>query len=73
MAKKTEMNFEDKMNKLKDIVAELEKENVDLDKSINLYKEGLDLTKSLKEELGKVVFRYTKHHPIIVPVILELK
>lgn len=53
MAKKTEMNFEDKMNKLKDIVAELEKENVDLDKSINLYKEGLELTKSLKEELGK--------------------
>lgn len=53
MAKKTEMNFEDKMNKLQEIVDELEKENVDLDKSISLYKEGLELTKSLKDELNK--------------------
>lgn len=53
MAKKTEMNFEEKMNKLQEIVGELEKENIDLDKSISLYKEGLELTKSLKDELSK--------------------
>lgn len=53
MAKKTEMNFEEKMNKLQGIVGELEKENIDLDKSISLYKEGLELTKSLKDELSK--------------------
>lgn len=53
MAKKAEMNFEEKMNKLQEIVGELEKENIDLDKSISLYKEGLELTKSLKDELSK--------------------
>lgn len=53
MARKTEMNFEEKMNKLQEIVGELEKENIDLDKSISLYKEGLELTKSLKDELSK--------------------
>ena len=53
MGKKTEMNFEEKMNKLQEIVGELEKENIDLDKSISLYKEGLELTKSLKDELSK--------------------
>lgn len=51
MTKKNDMNFEEKMNKLQKIVSELEKENVDLDKSIALYKEGLELTKSLKDEL----------------------
>ena len=53
MGKKTELNFEEKMNKLQEIVGELEKENIDLDKSISLYKEGLELTKSLKDELSK--------------------
>ena len=53
MAKKTEMNFEDKMSRLQEIVDELEKENVDLDKSIFLYKEGLELSKTLKDELSK--------------------
>ena len=53
MAKKSEMNFEDKMSKLQEIVDELEKEDVNLDKSISLYKEGLELTKSLKDELNK--------------------
>lgn len=52
MAKKTEMNFEDKMSRLQEIVDELEKENVDLDKSISLYKEGLELSKTLKDELS---------------------
>ena len=53
MTKKTEMNFEDKMSRLQEIVDELEKENVDLDKSISLYKEGLELSKTLKDELSK--------------------
>lgn len=53
MSKKTEMNFEDKMSRLQEIVDELEKENVDLDKSISLYKEGLELSKTLKDELSK--------------------
>lgn len=53
MAKKTELKFEDKMNKLQDIVSKLEKDNVDLDASLDLYKEGLLLSKQLKDELTK--------------------
>ena len=52
MAKK-EMNFEDKMNRLQEIVAKLEKDNTDLDASLDLYQEGLKLSKSLKDELNK--------------------
>lgn len=53
MAKKSEMKFEDKMNKLQDIVSKLEKDNVDLDASLDLYQEGLNLSKDLKDELTK--------------------
>ena len=51
MAKKNENSFENKMNRLKEIVSLLEKEDINLDESINLYKEGLDLSKELKSEL----------------------
>lgn len=50
MAKDT---FENQMKKLEDIVDKLEKDDIDLDKSIDLYEEGLKLSKSLKEELSK--------------------
>ena len=46
-------NFEDKMNRLKDIVDSLEKEDIDLDASISMYEEGLKITKDLKDELKK--------------------
>lgn len=51
MAKKSELKFEDKINRLESIVSELEKDNVNLDKSLDLYKEGLSLSKELKIEL----------------------
>lgn len=53
MAKKSELKFEDKMNKLQDIVSKLEKDDVDLDASLDLYQEGLKLSKDLKNELTK--------------------
>lgn len=53
MPKKTEVKFEDQMNRLQEIVNELEKDSSDLDKSIDLYQEGLKLSKSLKDELSK--------------------
>ena len=37
--------------KLQEIVEKLEKEDVDLDESIQLYEEGLKLSKALKEQL----------------------
>lgn len=53
MPKKTQMNFEDKMDKLQEIVNKLEKDDIDLDTSLKLYQEGLDLTKTLKNELNE--------------------
>lgn len=48
-----ELKFEDQMNRLQEIVDQLEKESIDLDRSISLYEEGLKLSKSLKEQLSK--------------------
>lgn len=45
--------FEDQMDRLENIVNELENENTDLDTSLQLYEEGLDLSKNLKDELEK--------------------
>ena len=53
MAKSKEIKFEDKMKNLQDIVEKLEKDNIDLDASLDLYKQGLELSKDLKEELEK--------------------
>lgn len=47
------MRFEDQMDRLENIVNELENENTDLDTSLQLYEEGLDLSKNLKNELEK--------------------
>ena len=52
MAKKQEQKFEDRMNRLQEIVSQLEKDDIDLDASIDLYKEGLEISKVLKDELN---------------------
>ena len=46
------LKFEDKMKRLQEIVELLDNEDTDLDKSIELYKEGLDLSKDLKKQLS---------------------
>ncbi|MBQ0036600.1 MAG: exodeoxyribonuclease VII small subunit [Firmicutes bacterium] len=46
-------SFENKMKKLEEIVSKLEKDDIGLDKSISLYEEGLELSKSLKDDLTK--------------------
>lgn len=48
-----EKKFEDKMNRLQEIVDTLEKGDIDLDNSIKLYEEGLKLSKVLKDDLSK--------------------
>lgn len=53
MAKKNTNNFEQQMKRLQEIVEQLEKEDIDLDSSLNLYQEGLTLSKNLKAELNK--------------------
>jgi len=44
-------NFEDAMARLKEIVELLEKEDISLDKAMDLYKEGCELAKKLREYL----------------------
>ena len=48
-----ELSFEDKMNKLQEIVDLLEQGKITLAESVKLYKEGLELTQKCKEELEK--------------------
>ena len=43
--------FENKMNRLEEIITNLDGEDVDLDESIKLYEEGLKLSKDLKKQL----------------------
>ena len=46
-----QIKFEDQMKKLQEIVDQLERNDVDLDTSISLYQQGLELSHSLKEQL----------------------
>jgi len=52
------MKFEEAMNKLNTIIDKLENKNTELDEGIELYQEGLKLTKiclsSLEEAKGKI-------------------
>ena len=46
------LKFEDKMKRLQEIVDLLDSSDIELDKSTSLYKEGLELSKELKEQLS---------------------
>lgn len=59
---KQEMKFEDKMAKLESLVSELEKDNVQIDDSIEIYKEAIGLVnecdkqlKAVEEQISKMV------------------
>jgi len=47
-----EIKFEKMMKRLQEIVDKLESDDIDLDKSLDLYEEGLQLSKDLKEKLA---------------------
>ena len=47
------VSFEDALKKLEHIVLELEKEEVPLEKAIDLYQEGMQLSKLCDEKLQK--------------------
>lgn len=48
-----EPSFEERMNRLEQIVGLLEKGEIPLAESVKLYKEGLDLSSKCKEEIEK--------------------
>ena len=48
------LTFEDSLKKRENIVDQLESGDVDLEKSVELYKKGMDLKKICEEKLKKV-------------------
>ena len=49
-----DLSFEDSLKNLEEIVDQLESGDVDLEKSVELYKKGMDLKKICEEKLKKV-------------------
>lgn len=53
MAKKSGPDFESAMRRLQDIVQDLERPDLSLEKNVALYKEGCELVKACKTMLDK--------------------
>lgn len=47
----SDVKFEESMEKLKTVVSKLEKEDISLDEAIELYKQGVELSKKCKDKL----------------------
>lgn len=47
------INFESELNRLKDIVSQIEEKDLSIDESVKLYEEGQKIIQILKEELKK--------------------
>lgn len=60
MAKEEKMKFEEKMQVLEQIVEELEKDDVNLDESIEKYTKAMKLVKECDEELKNIEARVSK-------------
>ena len=45
------LKYEEKVNRLEKVIKSLQEERLDLEESVNLYEEGLQLYQSCKEEL----------------------
>ncbi len=54
-----ENNFENNMEKLEKVVAELENDNLSLDESVKKFEEGIELSKKCNEILQKAEKRIT--------------
>lgn len=54
-----EILFEVEMAKLEEIVDKLEKGNLTLDESFNLFKEGIEITQRLERKLNEVEGKIT--------------
>ena len=51
------MSFEKRLHRLEQIVSELESEQIDLEKALALFEEGVTCLRAATEELGKVEAR----------------
>jgi len=57
--RRIKMSFEENMNKLSEIVAELEKGDISLEKAVELYGKGVKLSAQCKEQLQKAQLKIT--------------
>ncbi|MDU0331637.1 MULTISPECIES: exodeoxyribonuclease VII small subunit [Paenibacillus] len=53
-AQQAELNFEDAMNQLEDIVSQLERGDVPLEKAIDLFQQGMRLSQICGQKLAQV-------------------
>tara|TARA_Y100001960_G_scaffold66127_1_gene69606 strand:- start:609 stop:833 length:225 start_codon:yes stop_codon:yes gene_type:complete len=60
MVKDKQHNFEETLQKLESIVDQLESGDVDLEKSVQLYEEGMRLKKICEEKLKNVEMQIKK-------------
>ena len=51
------MSFEKRLRRLEEIVGELESEQIELDRALALFEEGVTCLRAATEELGKVEAR----------------
>ncbi|NIA21497.1 MAG: exodeoxyribonuclease VII small subunit [Anaerolineaceae bacterium] len=63
MAGKTKVSFESNIKRLEQIVAGLEKSDVELDKSLKLYEEGAKLIEACRRQLSEAETRIEKIRP----------
>ena len=54
------LSFESSLKQLEEIVSQLESGNVDLEKSVELYKQGIELKNICEEKLKKVKLQIKK-------------
>lgn len=60
MSKKERPSFEQALKRLEEIVSELEDESISLEKSIELYEEGIKLSRLCTETLEEAELRIQK-------------
>ena len=51
------MSFEKRLRRLEEIVGELESEQIELERALSLFEEGVTCLRAASEELGKVEAR----------------
>lgn len=59
MAKKEE-SFEKSLKRLEEIALNLERDEIDLDESVKLYEEGIELSKKCYDKLKKAELKITR-------------
>ena len=57
---KKEMNFEKALERLSEINAKLESEEISLDESVNLFKEGIELSRFCQNKLDEAKLEIEK-------------